>query len=365
MRKQERTMQQLDPLAAGTSWDVAVTFSLITWAYAVIVSISSFDQTDNPVFLVVALALLTLSIVYHMWSAAPQHAPYRRGRFIVVVSLTISSAVFQIASVGTGSVSMLTEWGPIAVALVLASASGYRALPDQYYAGLAAVVTLFAALGLDSLHHILPFGTFYFCVSGVALIAIVVLGQASYTNKASRILMAWQKTVNETAVAPGLVTPSEIAVPLTRDARELLVGLLASGRVTEVDTLRARELATDIRSELVLLADQTWVERAGCVLHDPEKVLNKFDLSAQSAISALITGLLEAGVEQLHVSLRVDPSSSRLSCVIQGVESSKAFTAGKLRTHMSSFLRVMYVVFDDVRFINNDGQVNVMFYYAK
>ena len=365
MRKQERTMQQLDPLAAGTSWDVVVTFSLITWSYAVLVSITSYRLSDNPAFLMVALVLLTAAIGIHLWSAAPQHAPYGRRSFIFVVALVISAAVFQIGSDVNGSNSLLTEWGPIAVALVFASASGYRSLPDQYFAGLAAVVTLFIALGIDSFHHALPFGMFYFCVAGVALIGIVVLGQASYTFKASRILMAWQKTVNETAVPPGLVTSSEIAVPLTRDARELLVGLLASGRVTEADTQRARELASDIRTELVLLADQTWVERAGCVLHDPEKVLNKFGLSAQSTISALITGLRDAQVQDLQVSLRVDPSSSRLSCVIQGVESPQAFTYGKLRTHMSSFLRVMYVVFEDVRFINNDGQVNVMFYYAK
>jgi hypothetical protein len=51
--------------------------------------------------------------------------------------------------------------------------------------------------------------------------------------------------------------------------------------------------------------------------------------------------------------------------VIQGAETEETITGGKLRTHVSSFLRVMYVVFEDVRFINNDGQVNVMFYYAK
>ena len=365
MRRQERTMQQLDPLAAGTSWDVAVTFSLLTWAYAVIVSISSFGYTDNPVFLIVALVILTISICYHLWSAAPQHAPYPRRNYIFVVTLTISAAVFQIASDGTGSISMLTEWGPIAVALVFASASGYRSLPDLYYGGLAAVVALFAALGLDSLHHPLPFGMLYFCVSGVALVSIVVLGQGSYTYKASRILMAWQKTVNETAVEPGIVAATDIAGPLSREARELLVELLARGRITEADTQRARQLSAEIRSELLLLAEQTWVERSGCTLHDPEKVLSKFDLSAQSAISALISGLLEAGVVNLQVSLRVDPSSERLSCVIQGTESLHALTGGKLRTHLASFLRVMYVVFEDVRFINNDGHVNVMFYYAK
>ena len=365
MRKPERTMQQLDPLAAGTSWDVAVLFSLATVVYAFIVSAITFDRSDRPEFLVAALVCLSAAVAVHIWSAASRHAPYRRSNYSVVVALAISAGAFQIAADGVGYITMLLEWGPIAVALIFASASGYRSLPDQYFAGLAAVVTLFGLLAIDSLHHSLPFGTLYFCVSGVSLLAIVVLGQASYTHKASRTLMAWQKTVNETAVEPGFIDDTDIAGPLTREARELLVSLLSSGRVSEADTVRARELAGTIRTELVLLSDQTWVERSGCELHDPEKVLGKFDLSAQSAISALVAGLVDAGAEKLQISLRTEPNTTRLSCVIQGMETAQSFSGGKLRTHLSSFLRVMYVVFEDVRFINNDGQVNVMFYYAK
>ncbi|MEY2698046.1 MAG: hypothetical protein RL720_2 [Actinomycetota bacterium] len=365
MRKPERTMQQLDPLAAGTSWDVAVFFSIITWAYAVIISIVSLRSIENIPLLSAALILLSLAVIVHLWSAAPQHAPYTQRNYSIVVFLTISAGALQIASNGAGYVTFLTEWGPIAVALIFASASGYRSLPDQYFAGFAAVLTLFAVLGLESLSHPLPFGPLYFCVSGVALVGIVVLGQASYTHKASRILMAWQKTINETAVDPGLADDTDVVRPLTREARELLVSLLSSGRVTEADTARARELAGSIRAELVTLADQTWVERAGCTLHDPENVLAQLDLSAQSAISALVTGFQETGITDLQVSLRVDPLSNRLSCVVQGSETPHSLTGAKMRTYISSFLRVMYVVFEDVRFIDNDGQVNVMFYYAK
>ncbi|MEY4533139.1 MAG: hypothetical protein RI926_908 [Actinomycetota bacterium] len=365
MRKQERTMQQIDPMAAGTSWDVAVTFSLATWTYALFVTLATYRDSQSPVFILIALTALTTAVILHLWSAAPRHAPYSRLNYVIFVVLSITAAAFQIAANGAGSTSMLFEWGPIAVALLFASASGYRSLADQYYAGLAAVLTLLVVLYMDSFDHELSLGAFYFSVSGVALIAIVVLGQASYTSKATRILMAWQKTVNETAVEPGQVDEIEIIGPITRDAREFLVDLLATGRVSEVDTLRARELAGSIRSELVLLSDQTWVERSGCTLHDPEKVLSQLDLSAQSAISALIVGLTEVHVDNLQLSLRIDPLSTRLSCVIQGRESETTFTEGKLRAYVSSFLRVMYVVFEDVRFINNDGQVNVMFYYAK
>ena len=365
MRKPERTMQQLDPLAAGTSWDAAVVFSLVIWAYAMFISIVSLRSIENLSVMALALSLLTCAVSLHLWSAAPSHAPYTRRNYSWVVTLSISAGALQIASNSAGYITFLSEWGPIAVALIFASASGYRSLPDQYFAGLAAVLTLLTVLILDSWNHPTPFGAFYFAVSGVALLAIVVLGQASYTFKASRILMAWQKTVNETAVEPGHINDVDIAGPLTREARELLVSLLSSGRVSEADTVRARELAGTIRTELVLLSDQTWVERSGCELHDPEKVLGKFDLSAQSAISALVTGLVDAGVEKLQISLRTEPNTTRLSCVIQGAETGQSLSDGRLRTHLSSFLRVMYVVFDDVRFINNDGQVNVMFYYAK
>lgn len=364
MRKPERTMQQLDPLAAGTSWDAALFFSLITWAYAVVVSLLTFRSSQNPIMLVAALLFLSAAVAVHLWSAAPRNAPYTRSRFSIVVFLAITAGALQIGADGGAVLSMFFHWGPISIALLFASASGYRSLSDQYYAGLAAVLTMFAVLAIDSLHHPVPFGMIYFCVSGVTLLAIVVLGQASYTMKASRMLAAWQKTVNETAIEPGKVSEEDIVAPLTQEARQFLIDLLSKGRISAADNAKAQELAQNIRTELVVLADQTWVERSGATLHDPEKVLSQFDPSSQSAIAALITGLNEVGISNIQVSFRVDPVSSRLSCIVQGEETETSYTDGKLRAYISSFLRVMYVVFEDVRFINNHGQVNVMFYYA-
>jgi hypothetical protein len=357
-------MQQLDPLAEGTSWDVAIFISIVTWVYAVTASFLTYRSAVNQGFLIAALVTLTAAIAVHLWSSAPRHAPYTRLKYSVVVFLAITAGSFQIASDGGAVSSMFFHWGPISIALLFASASGYRSLPDQYYAGLAAVVTMFAVLGLDSLHHPIPFGSIYFCVSGVALLAIVVLGQASYTFKASRMLMSWQKTVDETAVAPSQVSDVDIVGPLTRQAREFLVEILDKGRISDADNQKAQQLSSSIRNELVMLSDQTWVERLGATLHDPEKALTQLDLSAQSAIAALMTGLGEAGITNVQLSVRVDPETRRLSCIVQGEHSSDSYPEAKMRTYISAFLRVMYVVFEDVRFINNDGQVNVMFYYA-
>jgi hypothetical protein len=364
MRNQERTMQQIDPLAAGTSWDVSLFMSVTTWAVAVFISVGNFAHASNGFLVLLSVLLFSAAIVVHLWSSAPKHAPYRRINYTVFVALAISAACVQVASDGHGYTSLTTMWGPVGVALLFAAASGYRSLPDQYYAGLAAILTIGTVLYFDGAHQDLPFGQVYYAASGVAFIAIIVMGQASYTYKATRILLAWKKTVANSPVEPSLVGKPELDLPLTEAPREFFVTLLESGRISEKDVVRARELSQNIRSQLLELSEQTWVERAGCTLQDPERVLPQLDLSAQSAISALLTGLTGFGVTQIQVSVRTDPVQRRLSFVIQGLDSPLKAQAGKLRTDIASFLRVMYVVFEDVRFIDKDDQVNVMFYYA-
>lgn len=364
MRNQERTMQQIDPLAAGTSWDVSLFISLSTWAFAVFISVEDYAHAGNGWLLLLAIALFSAAVIVHLWSSAPRNAPYTRLRYSIFVTLAITAAAVQIASDGSGYTSLTTMWGPVSLALLFAAASGYRSLPDQHFAGLAAVLTLGTVLYFDGANQNIPFGQVYYAVSGVTLIAIVVLGQASYTFKATRILMKWEKNIADSPVEPSIAGEPELALPLTASSREFFFSILESGRVTDQDIDTARQLSAEIRSQLVELSGQTWVERAGCALHDPERVLTKLDLSAQSAVSALLAGLTDFGVENIQLSLRTDPIQKRLSFVVQGIVSQGAEKSSKLRTDVSSFLRVMYVVFEDVRFIDKDGQVNVMFYYA-
>jgi hypothetical protein len=357
-------MQQIDPLAAGTSWDASLFISISTWAYAVFVSVINLEHASNPWLLLFSLVLLSVAIVVHLWSSAPRHAPYRRANYTVFITLAIIAATLQISADGQGFTSLTTMWAPLGLALLFAASSGYRSLPDQHFAGLVAFVVLGTVFYLDGITENLPFGAVYYAVSGVTLIAIIVLGQASYTNKASRILRAWQKNVAESPVDATMVGDPELELSLTNRPREFFLAILESGRISDQDVVKARELASEVRSQLIELSEKTWVERADCELQDPERVLTHFDLSAQSAISALLSGLKNFGVTDIVVSLRTDPVNHKLSAVIQGVDVHAAGKVSKLRSDMSPFLRVMYVVFDDVRFIEKDDQVNVMFYYA-
>lgn len=368
MRVKERTLQQLDPLTAGTSWDSTLFISVAAWVYAIFASLSSLQMQINLPYLIIAIALLSLAFGLHLWFAAPRHAPYRKWAFGLVVFIAICASAFQIVSLATIETNFLILWGPIVLALMLATASGYRPLPDQYFAGLAAVLVDGSLLALTAVEEDIAFGVAYFAISGITLIALVVLGQASYTMKTSGVLRAWQNTVAEEPSVPTAslnTVTAEVTEPFMAEVKHFYVSLLESGKVSSEDVERARQLSGEIRGELLSLSTRTWVERIGCELHDPENLLGQFDLPSQSSISALITGLRDNGVRSIVVSLRSDPGTGRLSCVVLGKENAALEGAGhRLRGKLAPYLRVMYVVFEDVRMIEQDGEVKVLFYYA-
>lgn len=368
MSDRGRSLQQIDPLTAATSWEAAIVIVFVTWCYVVLATVSSLVHISNMYLMAIAIIFMTLSLGLHLWFAAPRHAPYGKWSYTLVVFFAISAACFQVGAMDNHVTGYFFEWGPIALALLFTSASGYRPLSDQYYAGLAAVLSVGGLLALNSLSLDIPFGPAYFAVSGITLIAIVVLGQASYTQKATSVLRAWNATVSELAQPPSQpssAVTAEVTKPFIDEVKHFYVELLETGRVNAEDAEKARQLSGEIRGELLTLSTRTWVERIGCELHDPEQLLGRFDLSSQSSISALITGLRDNGVRSITVSLRSDPATDRLSCVVLGKDHGERSAASyRLRIKLAPYLRVMYVVFQDVRMIEQDGEVKVLFYYA-
>lgn len=369
MSDRGRSLQQIDPLTAATSWEAAIIIVLVTWVYVVLATISSLAHVSHIALMALAVMFMTISLGLHLWFAAPRHAPYGKWSYAIVVFFAISAACFQVSAMDTHVTGYFLEWGPIALALLFASASGYRPLSDQYYAGLAAVLSVGGLLALTSLNLNIPFGPAYFAVSGITLIGIVVLGQASYTQKATSVLRAWNATLSEQTQPPSQPQSAvtvDVTKPFIDEVKHFYVELLETGRVNAEDVEKARQLSGEIRGELLSLSTRTWVERIGCELHDPEKLLGRFDLSSQSSISALITGLRDNGVRSITVSLRSDPVTGRLSCVVLGKDHGERNAASyRLRIKLAPYLRVMYVVFHDVRMIEQDGEVKVLFYYAQ
>ncbi len=360
MAVQEKSLQQLDPLAAGTSWDSTLIIVILSWSYALLMTVLNFADTTDLPLLITALALLSIGLGAHLWFAHPSHAPYRRWSYTVIVLFTISAGACEIAAMAGSTVSFVQEWGPISVALLFASASGYRPLSDQYYAGLAAVLVLGAELWIVGISSELPFGPAYFAVSGISLIAIVVLGQASYTMKATKVYFAWIEAAERDAHHI-----STVRVPSMDVAQTFLIEVLESGKISESDRVAAQEISTQIRTELLNLSQGTWLEHAGYSLHDPTDLAQRFDASSQTTFLTLLEGLGENNIVDINVSFTLDPKTRRISVAVIGRSTQPKLSQTRLRTLLSPYLRVMYVIFDDVRIFTHEHEVKVMFYYDR
>jgi hypothetical protein len=369
MRRTERTMQQLDPLGAGGSWDVALLISLGTWTYVVLDTVSDLTTAPEPALTMVAALSFTLAIVGHLWSAAPRHAPYTRTRFIAVSFFLVLGAVAQVISVGGTTTSLSNDWGVIVVALIVASSSVFRPAAEMQLVGLGVVLAIGTALALDPASREHPFGPAYYVVVGLSPIMIVVLGQASYTFKATTIMMSWRRSLEKLRddSAPSVRTSlalsvgAQLAEEFGDQTRPLLLGILDSGRVSAADAEAARDLAVSLRARLLTVSSQSWLERTGATVVDADRRVDEYSPSARAAMIALISGLAEVGVPSPTVTLLPDPGTRQ---ILAEVLWKSWDSAARIRTALAPYLRVMYVLFDDVRVSYSAGQVTLKFQYG-
>ena len=73
MSDRGRSLQQIDPLTAATSWEAAIVIVLVTWCYVVLATVSSLVHISNMYLMAIAIIFMTLSLGLHLWFAAPRH----------------------------------------------------------------------------------------------------------------------------------------------------------------------------------------------------------------------------------------------------------------------------------------------------
>lgn len=364
MKIRERTMQQLDPLGSAGSRDSAVIITLTTWTYVALVTVIEIADKANPLYLALAFGLFTAACVVNLIASTPRNAPYSRATFSLMLFLALSGAAFQLAAVHGADFHLSNDWGPLAVALLLASASVFRPRRDQYFAGISSIIVIGTILAIEATVIEPPFGPAYLVLAGVSPIIIIVSGQASYTGKATRTMVTWLKNSRKSSATadPGLMTSvgRQLAQEFRSEVEPLFLGILQSDSVNPTDVETARSMASHVRSRLIELSNQSWLARTGAVVEDEEGLTSKFDESSRTALIALVQGLGQLDNSDITVQLSRD-SKNRISVELT---SSIARDGLRLRNHLAPFLRVMYVVFEDVRVSYQPDKVLLKFHYG-
>ncbi len=362
-------MQQLNPLGSAGSWELAVVLSLATWSYVLLSSVIGQDRVSDGSLMILAVAVFTVAVVVNLLVSAPRSGMYRRFDYVVVVGLALGAALLQGFASAGGPASISTDWGPLALAGILAAASSFRPQGDQLWAGVSSAAVIAVQKIFEGIHADAPFGDAYFTLTAVAPIVIVTLGQAAYSGYAIRTLKAWRRGFEQTQASVGSLVGAggdhslgqELVASLSVEVQPLLARILLADRITTEDSALAVVASDRIRSRLVALSQQTWVERLEVTVSDPNRVADRFDLSARTAITALFSGMARQSVENIAVALTLVPESSTVKVEISGHFVHPKF---HVRTQLAPIFRVLYVVFVNVRIAYEATSMTVQFEYG-
>ena len=363
------SMQQINPLGSSGNWEAAVILGLATWSYVVLSAVVGFSRVSHPGQMVLAVVLVTIALVINTVAAAPQRRDYRRYDFVLVLGLALGAALLQGAASAGGLASISTDWGPLALAGLLAAASPFRPPLELLRAGFSAAVIVAIQKTIEGLTVELPYGLVYFVVMAIAPIVIVTVGQGAYAGYVIRSLTVWRRRFPQTQEQPSSLraigTAGTVAqgllVEFGADVQPLLTRILRTGRITASDITVAASATERIRARLVSISSQTWLERLNVQAIDDDATTEKFDIPSRAVITALVTGMTAQGLTHIAVHVTSLADGGRIQVHVSAQHSESRFA---LRAKLSPIFRVLYVVFSNVIAVYGTGTLTVQFDYG-
>ncbi|MBK5238960.1 MAG: hypothetical protein JJE28_07620 [Actinomycetales bacterium] len=362
-------MHQLNPLGSAGSWELSVVLGFATFSYALLGTIVGNARVAHHGYMALAVILIMVGVVINMVASAPRSRDYRRQDFALVVGFSLGAALLQGFASAGGVASIATDWGPLALAGVLAAASPFRPQAELLWAGSVSTVVIGIQKTVEGLSADTPFGPAYFVVTAIAPIMIVTIGQSAYTGYAIRSVAAWQRGFEQTQqgaksiFAEGLARKvgQDFLAVFGKEVQPLLARILRTGRITASDAQVAAAAAERIRTHLVNIAQQTWLERLDVVASDAEGLAERFDVSSRAAITTLISGLMTHGATDITVRLNTVAKSSRITVHISAAPIK---TRLALRSQLAAIFRVLYVIFFNVNAVYGTTSMTVQFDYG-
>lgn len=264
----ERTRQQLDPVGTLGSRRVAIALASGALLYGLVMTIRSFDQVDNAVLAVLALAWLAAAAITVAVASSPHRAPFTRASHTVVQLLALGSIALSAASQWGTNRYIQDDFGPVALGLLILSMGVYRPATElATVGGLAAIFVGFVTLlEVPGLHSTTP--SVSFVLVGMTPILALSFAAASYSGGLVDSLEKWNERVRRSVaqrtdrLKDGITESvrQDRVMILGRDVLPFFNSILERDTISSDDRTRAREIAESIRALMVAEADRTWLE---------------------------------------------------------------------------------------------------------
>jgi hypothetical protein len=316
-----RTAQELDPLGGITARVLVVAAVVVSIVVAVAMSLMTADQVSNPALEVAALLAFAAAGLYYVRATSPFLAPFRRRSHAVVCLLALAAVVLDALAQWGTNVVVRDDWAPIGLAILTITFGAYR---PAWEIGACAVVGALFIGGLafaqaDSFAADVP--PLVFAILPATPVLAAGVAAASFSRSLVGTLREWRAGGLQAEASEPEPSPHPKAahlVHLDEEVLPFLERLVGDGVVSEEDGERARVLATELRSIMVIDSERSWLGRLVAGVDDPEHYADRMALPERGFVRALVAHL-RAGPAFYDDRMRVTVRGTEweASCVIE------------------------------------------------
>jgi hypothetical protein len=316
MTDSRMSYQQLDPVGSYGSRPITLVISMGIAALAIGATSLSWAAVTDPTAAILAVVTTTAAVLGINFWTSPLRAPFRLSGFVTVMVFSALSLVFGALSIWGTPVTLVDQWTPITVGLILVQLSSYR--PARELVGATVLGGILA--GFVTVLHTMSGGLELPPLVGVldASLPVVALGAGAtaYSSVVVRSLGQWYSQTPTDGRAASEAMRDRIVRSVQDDRVSILnhtvvpffTDLLERDKTTNDDRIRAQAIANTIRAVMVADVDRSWldtildhlVEERGDssvpgseVVQDPHRAASGMTTEQRIVVRAVVVALFD------------------------------------------------------------------------
>jgi len=288
------TAQQLDPLGGITARPFVIGAVVISLVVAVSMSLTTRSQISHPLLEIAGLLSLAAAGVVYVRATSPFRAPFPlRAHATVCLLALLAILLNSLAQWGSNDV-VRDDWGAVALAILTLMFGSYRPGWEIIVCAVfcAAVIAALAIAQADTFAADVPAPVFGI----LACFPVLAAGAAASTFSNSLVgsLLQWRAAQTHTVASvvddteQTTVSQASHLVHLADQVFPFLEGVVHDPQLTAADGDRARVLARELRTLMVLDAERSWAVRLVRDVHDPHRLADRMGESQRGFVRAMI-----------------------------------------------------------------------------
>ncbi|MBB5844467.1 hypothetical protein HD599_002790 [Conyzicola lurida] len=349
MMGESRSAQELDPLGGITARLLVIIAVAVAYVVAVSESLNTLDQISTPAFEVAALLSFGAAGVYYIRATSPFRAPFPRLAHAVVCALSLLAVLFNsLAQWGTNEV-VRDDWAPVTLAILLFTFGSYIPAREILACTLVSALLIggLAYLQADTFAADVPAAVF--AILPATPVLACGLAASVFASSLVRSILDWRAAASAPAAAdipePPVHATASHLVHLERQVLPFLQRVSTETELTDDDGERARLLARELRTLMVLDAERSWLMRLVHQTTDPQRYADRMTAAERGYVRAVVSHL--RGSEAFkgdRMRLTLDGTRYEASCTI----AVDRVAGSNPRVQLAPYIAVGRSVFDSV-----------------